>query len=1028
MVPDLSTVFSATDGWQVIASGQSRGELTLATGPDDAPCLRLDFDFGDGSGFVVIRREIPLDLPEVFTVAFKVRGWGPPNHLEFKTADPSGANVWRHLRQDYPLPAEWTAWAVTERTLPFAWGPAGGGAPDAVGSIEIAVVAGPGGKGWIEISGFSLIDESPDIPVALRASSQLPGYASPCVFSPTGWGSMPPAANPGWRATPVDPSPFWEADFGRVQRFGGLVLDWPDDLPPRAYQLEASVDGDTWQELYRATRTTGRRSYIPTPDASARHLRIRFSDAACAAIRGLTLKPDAFSRTPNEFIHAVASDLPRGWHPRYWHREQSYWTPVGSPAGRRRGLLNEEGLLETDEAGFSLEPFILLDGRLLTWAEADISPTLPADGAPLPGVVWNLSGLRLHIEPWVDGPPDALTLRVIYRIECDGPAPESLRLAVAVRPFQVNPPWQAFRNLGGISPVSDLTTCDMRFTVNGRAVIANRPALGTGAAMFEEGGVLPSLAQNSVPACESVHDPSGLASAAGIWEISPGNPLVLAIPFGDHQPATTEAGRDLSLTEWQRTLSGVAWDVPDDAAPAVACFRTAAGHILINRDGPAIQPGPRRYTRSWVRDCVIMGAALAKAGQPHALREFLTWYATFQRADGFVPCVVDRDGIDWLVEHDSHGQWLWGLREWLRSGGNETDLAPFYPSVRSAAGYLIKLRATRTTPAFETPERRACYGLLPESASHEGYLAHPVHSYWDDFWGIRGLHAAADLADRLGYPTEAGQWRAEAGQFLTDVRRSLDHVIAERELGYLPGSVEWADFDPTATSNAISLLDFADSLPPVPLRAMLETYLNGFRRKHSGAMPWTNYTAYEIRIIGAFVRLGMRDEAHELLERFLIDRRPSAWNQWPEITWRDERSPGHLGDVPHTWIAAEFLLAFASMVVSEREDEASLVLASGLSWRWITGERPFAVRGLPTRFGNVDFSIHAPSAERIHISLTGITGLPPGGIRIAPPLPDGRLLRSDTPNASPDRRSVSVPRLPYEATLPLEPETVGPMV
>ncbi len=122
---------------------------------------------------------------------------------------------------------------------------------------------------------------------------------------------------------------------------------------------------------------------------------------------------------------------------------------------------------------------------------------------------------------------------------------------------------------------------------------------------------------------------------------------------------------------------------------------------------------------------------------------------------------------------------------------------------------------------------------------------------------------------------------------------------------------------------------------------MLDTYLDGFHRKHRGEMPWNNYTAYEIRIIGAFVRLGKRDTANELLEFFLSDRRPREWNQWPEITWRDPRSPGHLGDVPHTWIAAEYLLALASMVAAEREATASLVLASGMPWAWISRGKRF---------------------------------------------------------------------------------------
>jgi hypothetical protein len=192
-------------------------------------------------------------------------------------------------------------------------------------------------------------------------------------------------------------------------------------------------------------------------------------------------------------------------------------------------------------------------------------------------------------------------------------------------------------------------------------------------------------------------------------------------------------------------------------------------------------------------------------------------------------------------------------------------------------------------------------------------------------------------------------------------------------------------------------------------------------------MKWNNYTAYEIRIIGAFVRLGKRAEANELLEFFLSDRRPLEWNQWPEITWRDSRSPGHLGDVPHTWIAAEYLLALASMVASEREATDAVVLASGMPWDWISGEAPFAVTGLPTRFGLLDFSIHAPTPERIEIVVGGTLTMPPDGIIIAPPLPAGLKIsagldssgRSLTINAAGD--SISVTTLPFRATAVLVP-------
>jgi hypothetical protein len=329
------------------------------------------------------------------------------------------------------------------------------------------------------------------------------------------------------------------------------------------------------------------------------------------------------------------------------------------------------------------------------------------------------------------------------------------------------------------------------------------------------------------------------------------------------------------------------------------------------------------------------------------------------------------------------------------------------------------------TGEYESGENSACFGLLPESASHEGYLAHPVHSYWDDFWGVRGLEAAADLAAAMGMADEAKLWKQEAANFQSDLLNSINQVITGKNLAYIPGSVEWADFDPTATSNAIAQLDFAGVLPNGPLEAMLGTYITDFRRKHRGEMPWNNYTAYEIRIIGAFVRLGKRDEANELLDFFLSDRRPLAWNQWPEITWRDPRSPGHLGDVPHTWIAAEYLLAVASMVAAEREATASMVLASGMPWSWISSGEGFSVRNLPTRFGKLDFKISASGSHSIMIETGGTLKLPPGGLFIAPPLPPGKTIAfagtssSNKATLEPGGQSIRVNCLPFVAELHL---------
>lgn len=973
-------IFEDTSAWQVFASGQAEGRVESTKGKSGESALRLIYDFHGGGGFIALRRPISLKIPGTFQMALHYRGVGLENDLECKFCSKDSANVWRNQLRQTQLTSQWEKWKFSERDLRFAWGPAGGGTPDQIEALEIVVVAGPGGRGHLDFSDMELIDETLTQPAAILASSEQENFPATAGYS----------ANEGaWRAMTNDNHPWWCMDFGRSHRFGGMIVEWPSKLPPRAFLVETSQDFQTWQVVYQAQCAEGDRTFVATPLAEARYLRLRFEQAATAALRSVHLESDSFSQSPNEFLHAVAKNLPHGWHPRYWHREQTYWTTIALPEGGNRALINEDGMIEVDEGGFSLEPFLITGDRLLTWSEMKSTVGLIADDLPMPIVTTTDGGMSCEITPWMENTATQRILRIRYRWHMIRSG-SNRKFALAVRPFQVTPPWQAFRNIGGMSPIEKIDPTLRSMVIEDQIIHVSPIADEQGAAMMEQGGVLAYLSEGKCPPCTKICDPSKLASAAWIWHLPDAATtweVVVSVPYQHAIDDTADTGIATAAQHWREMLGTVKWSVPDCAKPAFDCWKTCAGHILINREGPALQPGGRRYTRSWIRDGVIMGSALAKTGIADPLQTFIEWYAEFQRDDGFVPCVVDRDGVDWLVEHDSHGQFIWGIRETYRHQKNMAFLERMLPHARRAAVFLSTLINYHKK---KIGIKKSMHGLLPESASHEGYLAHPVHSYWDNFWGIRGLEAYADLCASTGQHEEAEKWRKEATMFRHDVIHSMHFVIEQNQLSYLPGSVEWADFDPTATANAIAFLDFGDDLPSPALQQTFATYLKEMLRRQSGETMRQNYSAYEIRIIGALVRLGCREEANQLLSFFLSERRPLAWNQWPEITWMDARAPAHLGDLPHTWIGAEYILSLLQMIAYERENKEQLILAAGVPWGWVSEQGGLKIQDLPTRFGLLRMTLQAREDRELWIEIGGSLQPPADGIILSPPSPPGK--------------------------------------
>ena len=1016
--------FEDLSAWLPVASGLARLAIASDVGPG-GKAMRLDFDFEGGGGFVVARKALSLTLPESWALSFDLRGIGPRNRLELKLSDPTGRNVWWYHEDAFALPAEWHSMRIRSSQIEFAWGPAGGGPLTDVGAVELALAAGPGGHGSVWMANLRLENLSPGAAPIVRVSSALPEYGAD--------GILAPAPKTSWRSEPSKPQ-WLLIDFRVEHEFSGLVVRWEPDGRARAFTVATSNDGVAWQTVYATAQADAAQSYIYMPNASARYLRLDLQESVGGGgfgIEAIEVRPTNTRAPLKPTGRAVAEDAPRGDYPRYLLGEQTYWTPVGVSDGATCALINEEGMVEVDRGTFSIEPFLFTDGRLVTWADVAVSQELERGHLPIPSSVWHGDGLGLRTTAFAARCGDRPVLFVRYRVESG--TPRRVTLFAAVRPFQVTPSWQAFGELGGVSLIHDLDASTARVRVNDtRTVIPLVAADGVGVTAFEQGGITEHLRSGTLPPRTRVRDERGYGSGALRFDLdlAPASPrdVYLAIPFGttpadgaDALPPGTNGPGVLGAVrrEWEEKLGRVAIRVAPRWQHWVDTMRSAIAHVLVNRDGAALQPGPRRYTRAWIRDGAIMAAALLRTGCAAEAAEFVRWYATYQAADGTVPCVVDRSGPDWLVEHDSHGELIFAVADCFRFTGDRAFLDELWPHVERAARHIEALRATRLDPAFETPEKRAFRGLLPESASHEGYLSHPVHAYWDDFWAVRALGDAAHLAGARGDAALAERLLASRNDFRASIRESIATTITTRKIDYVPGSVEWADFDPTATANAISLLGETALMPPAALARTFAEYLAGFRRRTHNEIDWANYTAYEVRIVGALVHLGERAAANELGEFLLGDQRPPAWNQWPEISWRDPRSPGHIGDVPHAWIAAEYVLAFRSMLAYEREEDQALVVASGIPDAWLDDGGEVVVDDLPTYWGSFGFTLRRVAADALALALRGTLAVPPGGIVVRPPL-GGPLARVEVDGVATGAFAsdgVTVHRCPAEIVL-----------
>jgi hypothetical protein len=268
-----------------------------------------------------------------------------------------------------------------------------------------------------------------------------------------------------------------------------------------------------------------------------------------------------------------------------------------------------------------------------------------------------------------------------------------------------------------------------------------------------------------------------------------------------------------------------------------------------------------------------------------------------------------------------------------------------------------------------------------------------MHSYWDDFWALRGFRDAAMLATALG-KSDADTLAAIRDEFQKDVVASIAKVMAKRHIDFIPGAADLGDYDPTSTSIALAPGDDEDILPKRALEATFDRYWRESVQRRDGGRAWENYTPYEWRNVGALLRLGHSDRALAMLDFFLGDQRPPEWRQWSEVVWRDTKTPKFVGDMPHTWVASDFIRSALDLFAYETPGDSTIVMGAGVPMAWLTGEG-VQLSQLHTHFGTLDLTMRE-EADVVEVTWK-IEHLPPNGIVLRAPV--GRRFKSVTSDA-----------------------------
>lgn len=645
-----------------------------------------------------------------------------------------------------------------------------------------------------------------------------------------------------------------------------------------------------------------------------------------------------------QFDPLDVSFIPRAFSITHINLTHRNWTAIGYPDGQELPIVDPRGLLTPLLDGWSLDGWLLAeDGRcLLPSRAADCRQRQDMEMGVRLTTETQTTGLALTSRAWVE----LVSGRPVCKLNLQARADTDAWLVLALRPQ--NPEGISFIHQVGLSEARDAWIVDDTQRVEFSAAPERHHVSD-----YRNGDVFIHLRDRDDQTAGSCD--VGMVTAAALFPVKAGEAaeITASIPLAAPEPLAADA-----WVSAQRDRCALA--CPD---PHYQFLYDAALTSLILHSPDDVYPGPYTYKRFWFRDAAFIIHALLCAGLTDRAERALARFPARQTALGYFR---SQEG-----EWDANGEVLWILQRYAALT-NRAPAPEWLGPIRRGARWIMRKRLSEDLDAPHA-------GLLPAGFSAE-HLGPNDYYYWDDFWGVAGLRAAAAMLEKAD-PSHSLEFAQAADDFAAAVERSLAGCAQRLGRPAMPaspyrrldagaiGSLAFGYPAQLCAADDPRLLDCVEFL-------LERCFVKGAFYQdmiHSGLNAYLT-----LHVAQVLLRAG--DPRHLELMDAVADL-ASPTGQWPEAI-HPRTGGGCMGDGHHVWAAAEWLLMIRNCFV--REEGKRLILCAGVPARWLDQAAPIRFGPAPTSFGTVTISITPVPANPPRVDWQGDwhRGAPPIEIRL----------------------------------------------